>query len=158
MAASRKSGVSGERMVARVSRPESPRFMAPAACRRRLRPERISMPSACPCVGMVRAALHRHIDAGPSLPPQARVIDAEARGEQTRRNDDGVARRRRTTQTAHALADEIVAEAGDGGIGDDMAVVDLRIDELDRAESRAGSGRARAPSSRTGSPAFRKRA
>ena len=35
---------------------------------------------------------------------------------------------------ADPLADEIIAETGDACIGDDAAVFDLRIDELDRAE------------------------
>ena len=38
---------------------------------------------------------------------------------------------------ADALADKIVAETGDGRIGDHAAVLDLRIDQADGAELRA---------------------
>ncbi len=143
-AASRNSGVSGERIVARVSRPERPsltgrgRRHGCTSTSPALTPERISSPSGISAVGCVLAALHRHLDrVAALLLAQADIVEAEPGGDELGR--DHVARARAGADPdPHAVADEEVAEIGNLGVGDDAAVLDLRIDQGDRAGGALG--------------------
>ena len=81
-------------------------------------------------------ALHRHVDRGPVVRADARIVDAEAGDDERARHDERRALAGRYPH-ADALADEIIAETGDRRVGDDAAVLDLRIDQPDGAELRA---------------------
>ena len=110
-AASRKSGVSGERIVACVSRPERPRFTAapicrpvaagcrPASGRREFQCRR----DAFDIEGL--AALNGDVERA-AFPGKAHIVDAKSRGDEILRHDDR-APFARGHQHAHALADEV---------------------------------------------------
>src|ERR1051325_1561697 len=84
---------------------------------------------------LVFAALHGDFDSLATSLQEPRIIDAKARRQKMARDDNGLPRASRDPY-ADTLADEIVAEARNGRVRHDMAIVDLGIDELDGAKAR----------------------
>jgi hypothetical protein len=82
--------------------------------------------------GQVAAALDRNIDRSGSG-AHADVIDSEPGEEEACRHDEGAALPARYPDP-DSLADEIIPQPFNPGIGDDAAVLDLRIDEGNAAE------------------------
>src|SRR5579863_9616056 len=84
---------------------------------------------------IVFAALHGDFDSLATSLQEPRIIDAKARRQKMAGDDDGLPHPSRDPH-ADTLADEIVAEARNGCVRHDVAIVDLGIDELDGAKAR----------------------
>jgi hypothetical protein len=130
-AASRNNGVNGERMVACVSRPEIPSFTA-AQLVPGVQPGKDFDTVWKLRARQVAAALDRNIDRSGSG-AHVDVIDSEPGQQEACRNDEGAALPARYPDP-DSLADEIIPQPFNPGIGDDAAVLDLRIDEGNAAE------------------------
>ena len=86
---------------------------------------------------MRTTALHRNIHGAFIARLQRHVVDAEPCGDERRRNHEGVPL---AAGNPHAdpSCDEVVAETIHHGVSGDPAILNLRIDERDRSEPRAG--------------------
>ena len=80
------------------------------------------------------AALHGRVDGSIRLTDMD-IIDAKTSGDIVRRDHEGAAHAARNPDP-EPVADEIFSEPLDGGIGDDTAILDLRVDQIYHAKLR----------------------